>query len=80
MSWFPPGETCTLRYPFDECSRDCCFLDLHLTAWRSRCAEEACIQAVFPNVSLAATVREGGQIDVRPDAAFVSHLVWVVIE
>ena len=52
-----------------------CFLDFHLTAWRCRCSGKECIQSVFPNVSLAATVREGGQIDVRPDPAFVSHLV-----
>lgn len=48
-----------------------------MTAWRCRCSTEACIRDSFPNVSLAATVREGGQIDVRPDPAFVANLVCV---
>ena len=48
-----------------------------MTAWRCRCSVEACIRDSFPNVSLAATVREGGQIDVRPDPAFVANLVGV---
>ena len=51
---------------------------MKLTAWRSRCSSESCIQSVFPNVSLAATVREGGQIDVRPDPAYVSSLVDIL--
>lgn len=46
-----------------------------MTAWRCRCSEEHCICEVFPNVSLAAAVREGGQIDVRPSAAMVGALV-----
>lgn len=50
-----------------------------MTAWRCRCSAEACIRDSFPNVSLAATVREGGQIDVRPDPAFVANLVSVQI-
>ena len=50
-----------------------------MTAWRCRCSAEACIRDSFPNVSLAATVREGGQIDVRPDPAFVANLVGVQI-
>ena len=34
----------------------------------------------FTNTSLAATVREGGQIDVRVDPAFVAELVECVYQ
>lgn len=50
-------------------------LNEKMTAWRCRCSEEACICNVFPNVTLAATVREGGQIDVRASPSMVGGLV-----
>lgn len=62
----------TLRYPFLFLRW---VLNVHLTAWRCRCSCEPCILSVYTNVSLAATVREGGQIDVRPEPTFVSNLV-----
>lgn len=52
-----------------------CGLNAHFTAWRVRCASKACIAASFPDNTIAATVREGGQIDVRADPLRVGRLV-----
>lgn len=40
-----------------------------------RCAKQACIASTFPDNTIAATVREGDQIDVRADPIRVAKLV-----
>lgn len=64
------------QYPNISClSIWVCFSWPHLTNWRCRCSEEACLKMTFTNTGLAAAVREGGQIDVRVDPTFVTVLV-----
>lgn len=40
-----------------------------------RCAKQTCIASTFPDNTIAATVREGNQIDVRADPIRVAKLV-----
>ena len=46
-----------------------------MSDWRNRCSEEACLRATFANTLTAGTVREGDQIDVRPNPELLMTLV-----
>ena len=43
--------------------------------WRCRCSEQRCLRSTFSTTRVAGAVREGGQIDVRPDPDFVARVV-----